>query len=160
MMKFPGLCAAVWLALAPLTVAAQQTAFGSTTVDPDTPVEVESDELSVNQDDGTAEFRGNVVIVQGAMRLSAPRVLVIYDEEGEEVREMEATGGVTMVSGEDAAESQSAFYNIENGKVRLTGDVLLVQGESTLASQDITIDLTTGSAQATGRVKTILNAKD
>ncbi|WP_407493968.1 LptA/OstA family protein [Pseudooceanicola sp. MF1-13] len=154
------LIAALWIALMPVAGFSQQTAFGSATVDPDTPVEVESDELRVNQDDGTAEFIGNVVIVQGPMRLAAPRVLVIYDEEGEEVREMEATGGVTMVSGEDAAEAQSAFYNIENGKVRLTGDVLLVQGESTLASQDMTIDLTTGSAQASGRVKTLLNAKD
>lgn len=154
------LCAAVWLALTPLSLAAQQAAFGSAAVDPDTPVEVESDELRVNQDDGTAEFLGNVVIVQGPMRLSAPRVLVIYDEAGEEVREMEATGGVTMVNGDDAAEAQSAFYNIENGKVRLQGDVLLVQGESTLASQDMTIDLTTGSAQMSGRVKTLLNPKN
>lgn len=146
--------------LSPVPASAQQTAFGATSVDPDTPVEVESDELRVNQADGTAEFVGNVVIVQGVMRLGAPRVLVVYDEAGEKVRRMEATGGVTLVSGPDAAEAQRADYDIEAGKVRLQGDVLLVQGESTLASQDLTIDLTTGSAQMSGRVRTLLNPKN
>ena len=145
---------------APMTALAQQTAFGTTSVDPDTPVEVESDELRVNQSDGSAEFLGNVIIIQGAMRLAAPRVLVIYDEEGEKVQRMEATGGVTLVSGPDAAEAQRADYDIENGDVRLRGDVLLNQGGNTLASQDLTIDLTTGTAQMSGRVKTLLNPKN
>lgn len=144
----------------PQIATAQQTAFGTTSVDPETPVEVESDELKVNQTDGTAEFLGNVLIVQGEMRLSAPRVLVIYDEAGEKVRQMEATGGVTMVSGEDAAEAKTANYDIEKGNVILRGDVLLVQGESTLESQELTIDLATGTAQMSGRVRTLLNPKN
>ena len=94
------------------------------------------------------------------MRLGAPRVLVVYDEAGEKVRRMEATGGVTLISGPDAAEAQRADYDIEAGTVRLQGDVLLVQGDSTLASQDLTIDLTTGSAQMSGRVRTLLNPKN
>lgn len=151
--------AVVLAALLPLSALAQQTAFGTGQVDPEAPVEVESDELRVSETDGTAEFLGNVVIVQGEMRLAAPRVLVVYDEEGERISRMEATGGVTLVSGEDAAESQRADYNIDNGQVVMQGDVLLVQGQSTLSGQRMVVNLTTGNAQMEGRVRTILNQK-
>ncbi|GGE44674.1 organic solvent tolerance protein OstA [Primorskyibacter flagellatus] len=147
------------LLILPSLAFAQQTAFGSGQVDPDQPVEVESDELKVSETDGTAEFLGNVVIVQGEMRLAAPRVLVVYDEEGERIKRLEATGGVTLVSGEDAAEAQRADYDIDGGQVVMTGDVLLVQGKSTLESQRMVVDLNGGTAQMEGRVRTILNQK-
>ena len=61
--------AIIVLSVLPVIAVAQQTAFGSGNVDPDAPVEVESDELQVSEADGTAEFLGNVVIIQGDMRL-------------------------------------------------------------------------------------------
>jgi lipopolysaccharide export system protein LptA len=145
------------LVLWPALAAAQPTAFGSGNVDPDAPVEVESDELSVNEADGTAEFIGNVVIVQGDMRLAASRVLVVYDEAGERISKMEATGGVTLVSGEDAAEASRADYDIDNGEIVLQGNVLVVQGSSTLSGERMVVNLKTGNAQMGGRVRTILN---
>lgn len=145
------------LALWPALAAAQPTAFGSGKVDPDAPVEVESDELSVNEADGTAEFIGNVVIVQGNMRLAASRVRVVYDEAGERISKMEATGGVTLVSGEDAAEASRADYDIDNGEIVLQGNVLVVQGSSTLSGERMVVNLKTGNAQMGGRVRTILN---
>ena len=53
-------------------------AFGTIAQDTSLPVEVSSDELSVDQQTGTAVFTGNVVIGQGDMRLSAQRVMVVY----------------------------------------------------------------------------------
>ncbi|WP_136636214.1 lipopolysaccharide transport periplasmic protein LptA [Pseudooceanicola onchidii] len=153
------LLAIALLSLLPVLAAAQQTAFGSGTTDPEAPVEVESDELKVSEADGTAEFLGNVVIVQGDMRLAAPRVLVVYDEDGERISKMQATGGVTLVSGEDAAEAQQADYDIDAGNVVMQGDVLLVQGQSTLSGQRMVVNLTSGTAQMEGRVRTILNQK-
>ena len=148
------------VALLPAMAAAQQTAFGSGNVDPQAPVEVESDELQVSETDGTAEFIGNVVIIQGEMRLSAPRVLVVYDQDGERISRMQATGGVTLVSGEDAAEAQTADYSIDSGQVVMEGDVLMVQGSSTLSGQRMVVNLETGSAQMAGRVRTVLNPKE
>lgn len=147
------------LALLPVMAMAQQTAFGSGNVDSDAPVEVESDELKVNEADGTAEFIGNVVIVQGDMRLAAPRVLVIYDTAGERISQMQATGGVTLVSGDDAAEAERADYDIDSGQVVMQGDVLVVQGESTLSGQRMVVNLESGDAQMEGRVRTILNPR-
>ena len=143
----------------PVAALAQQSAFGAGGVDPEAPVEVESDELRVSEADGTAEFLGNVVIIQGDMRLAAPRVLVVYDDAGERISRMEATGGVTLVSGEDAAEAQRADYNIDGGQVVMQGDVLLLQGTSTLAGQRMVVNLETGNAQMEGRVRTTLNPR-
>jgi len=134
-----------------------QVAFGSIKADPKAPVEVTADTLDVDQSNGTAEFLGNVVVGQGEMRLTAPRLLVIYKTEGKGIERLEATGGVTLVSGEDAAEAERADYTIDSGVVVMTGNVLLTQGDNALTSQQMTVNLTTGTAQMTGRVKTILN---
>lgn len=132
-------------------------AFG-TADNSDAPVEVEAENLSVNQKDGTAEFTGDVRIVQGEMRLNAPRVLVEYTEDQSAVERLEATGGVTIVSGEDAAESEAADYLVQEGVIVMTGAVTIVQGPNTLSSDKVTIDLDAGTAQMEGRVRTVLQS--
>ena len=133
-----------------------QVAFGGTQQDTDAPVEVTADALSVNQTDGTAIYTGNVVIAQGDMRLAAPRVLVVYSQQAGRIERLEATGGVILVSGEEAAEARRADYNIDAGQVVMTGDVLLTQGPSALTSEKMIVNLDDGTARMTGRVKTVL----
>lgn len=147
------------LAMSAGTAGAQNTsvAFGSIKADPTLPVEVTADTLDVNQVDGSAEFLGNVLIGQGEMRLSAKRVLVIYNEDSSAVERMEATGDVVLVSGPDAAEADRADYAINTGTIVMTGNVLLTQGLNALTSDKMTVNLITGTAQMVGRVKTILN---
>lgn len=135
-------------------------AFGEVKADPSQPVEVTADSLAVNQADGSAEFTGNVLIIQGVMRLSADRVLVIYktDEAGKRgIDQLTATGNVLLVSGPDAAEAERADYSIDKGTIVMSGNVLLNQGDSTLTSNRLEVNLTTGTANMAGRVKTILN---
>ena len=124
--------------------------------DSDAPVEVTADNLSVDQNAGTALFTGNVLIGQGDMRLSAPKVEVFYRTDQSGIERMIATGGVTLVSGEDAAESQNADYDVDAGVIVMTGDVLLTQGLSALSSNRMTVNLDDGTALMTGQVKTIL----
>ena len=140
-------------------LSAQNTnvAFGAIRADTSLPVEVTADVLDVNQENGSAEFRGNVEVGQGEMRLSAARVLVIYDDARSRIKRMEATGGVVLVNGPDAAEAERADYSIDTGVIVMSGDVLLTQGPNALTSQRMTVNLTTGTAQMNGRVRTILN---
>ncbi len=147
--------AVAWLAHG---LAAQGTtvAFGAIKQDTGLPVEVTAEELSVDQNDGTAIFTGDVLIGQGEMRLSAPRVLVVYKQDNSGIDRLEATGGVTLVSGPDAAESSRADYDIDNGTILMTGDVLLTQGQNALTSDRMMVYLENGTAQMNGRVKTIL----
>jgi len=147
---------------APVSSLAQgsQVAFGNTQQDSNLPVEVTAETLDVNQTDNTAVFTGNVVIGQGEMRLSAPRVLVVYKADQSGIQRLEARGGVTIVSGQDAAEGSEADYNIDSGIIELRGDVLLVQGPQALTSDKMLVDTRAGTARMTGRVKTVLQPED
>lgn len=148
--------------LFPVLAGAQgaSVAFGGISQDTDAPVEVSADSLSVNQSAGTAIFTGNVLIVQGDMRLAAPRVLVVYDEEDDAIARLEATGGVTLVSGEDAAEAARADYDIDAGTIVLTGEVLLTQGRNAIGSERMVVRLEDGAAELSGRVRTVLSPGD
>lgn len=137
-----------------------QLAFGIGRADKDAPVEVTAENLSVNQTDGTAVFTGDVRIGQGEMRLSAPRVLVVYFQDRSGIQRLEATGGVTLVNGEDAAEARTADYNIETGMIEMSGDVLLVQGPNTLTADRMSVDTQAGTARMSGRVKTVLQPEN
>ncbi|WP_457772544.1 lipopolysaccharide transport periplasmic protein LptA [Phycobium rhodophyticola] len=146
------------LVLLPSGLMAQgaQIAFGNTKQDTTQPVEVTADNLSVDQNDGTAIFTGNVLIGQGDMRLSAAKVQVFYSEDGGSIKRLFATGGVTIVSGDDAAEAKNADYSIANGTIAMTGNVLLVQKTSAITAERMTIHTKTGTARMEGRVKTVL----
>lgn len=133
-----------------------QVAFGSAAQDGDLPVEVTAENLDVDQTDGTAVFTGNVLIGQGQMRLSAPRVLVVYLEDRSGIARLSATGGVTLVSGEDAAEARKADYDVQTGMIDMEGDVLLVQGSAALTADKMAVDTAAGTARMSGRVKTVL----
>lgn len=145
------------LTLAAPPVVAQDTAFGGMQADITAPVEVAADTLSVNQANGSAVFSGNVVIGQGAMRLSADSVTVVYGDGGQSrIRSLEATGNVTLVSGPDAAEARAATYDVESGDVTLTGDVVLTQGENVLTGERMKVNLASGTARVDGRVRSVL----
>ena len=53
-------------------------AFGGLSHDSTLPVEITADQLQVDQTDGSALFKGNVVAGQGDMRLSANEMKVEY----------------------------------------------------------------------------------
>ena len=149
-----------WIALFALLfvapVAAQTNIdLGGITTNPNAPVEVAADSLSVDQDSGTAIFEGNVVIGQGDLRISAGRAQVVYDGTSGDIASFAASGGVTFATATEAAEAQNANYDLTNGQLVLTGDVLLTQGPSALAAERMTIDVNTGNAQMEGRVRTV-----
>jgi lipopolysaccharide export system protein LptA len=121
-------------------------------------VEVSADSLSVSQKDGSALFTGNVVIGQGDMRLTAPRVLVFYTKDKSGVERLEATGGVTLVNGDQAAEAERADYHVNEGTIRMSGNVLLTQGANTLVSDAMDVDLENGTAKMDGRVRTVFQS--
>ena len=147
----------VCLGAGPVLAQDTRVAFGTAPTDPNQPVEVTADSLNVNQADGSAEFTGEVLVIQGAMRMTADRMFVIYDREASRIARLEATGGVVLVNGPDAAESDRAEYSIDSGVIVMTGSVLLTQGPSVLSSNRMVVNLTTGTAEMAGRVKTILN---
>lgn len=142
----------------PALAQGAEIAFGGLKHDSSLPVEITSDQLSVDQNTGKALFTGDVVIGQGPMRLAATTVEVIYATESSDIAKLLASGGVTITNAGEAAEAQNAEYDLESGTVTLTGNVILTQENSVLSGNRMVIDLNTGTGRMDGRVKTILQS--
>jgi lipopolysaccharide export system protein LptA len=134
--------------------------FGVSAQDPDAPVEVTADSLAINQENGSAEFAGNVMIIQGDMKMQAPLVNVFYNEAQDGVERLVGNGGVMIVSGQDTAEAETAEYDVEGGLIYMRGKVILVQGINSISSETMTVNLNDSTAQMHGRVRTVLRPKD
>lgn len=137
-----------------LAQAQMDLSLGDVAADGTTPVEVTADSLTVDQDSGKAVFAGNVLVVQGDIRIGAASVEVFYDAEGSAITRLMATGGVTFATATEAAESANADYDLASGTLVLTGDVLLKQGNAALSADTMTVNLNDGTATLEGRVRT------
>lgn len=129
--------------------------FATTPEDAESPIEITADSLELNQESGFAIFKGDVVAGQGTMRLSAAEVRVEYGENGSEISQMIATGGVIFISGEEAAEAETAIYEVASSQIRMTGNVLVTQGQSALSGETLILDTATGNGKIEGRVRTV-----
>lgn len=146
---------ALAICAAPVAVAeGTNVAFGGLKADTSLPVEMKSDALAVNQADGNAVFTGNVVVTQGAMKLSAAEIRVEYSADKKAIETLYATGGVLLVNAADAAQADQAIYTISSGEVVMTGNVVLTQGQAAMSSQKLIIDLKSGTGRMDGRVTT------
>ena len=147
-------------ALPGAALAQTQVPFSGLGVDRSAAVEVEAAALDLDQEAGTAEFTGEVLVVQGGMRLAADRLSVEYaadpDTGRNRIRLMRATGNVTLVTPQDAAEAAGAVYDLDAGRITLEGDVLLTQGGNALAGDRLVIELATGTGRIEGRVRTVI----
>jgi lipopolysaccharide export system protein LptA len=143
------------LLLPGLALAQTNLSLGDIATNADTPVEVTADSLAVDQDTGRAVFSGNVIVVQGDIRIGAGKVEVLYDAEGGAITRLVASDGITFATATEAAEASEADYDLATGLLILTGQVLLTQGKNALAAERMTVNLRDGSAQLDGRVRTV-----
>lgn len=137
-----------------------QVNFGGIQNDPDAPIEVTSNQLDVNQDEGWAIFTGDVIVGQGEMRLFAPWVKVFYTEGGGDIERVEAKDGVTLVNGPEAAEGETAVYTLSDSMIVMVGDVLVTQGGSAVSGDTLRANMDTGEARVEGRVRSLLTGDD
>jgi lipopolysaccharide export system protein LptA len=155
------LLAALLLAALPVPAAAQaQVPFAGLDTDRSAPIELSADALEVDQAAGTARFTGNVVVAQGGLRLAAARVRVDYaiapDTGRNRIARLHAEGGVTLVTPEDAAEAESAVYDLDSGEIVMQGGVVLTQGGNALAGDRLVIDLDRQTGRIEGRVRSVI----
>jgi lipopolysaccharide export system protein LptA len=160
MIRAISLAAFALLVAGPVEAQGTEIAFGGLKADTSQPVQVTADGLSVDQTDGNAVFTGNVVVTQGALKLTAAELHVEYATGADQkIERMHATGGVTLVNGTEAAQAQEAVYEVAAESVIMRGDVVLTQGKNAMSGQTLTVDLTTGKGRMEGRVTTILQPK-
>ncbi len=158
------------LLLAPMLVARPAAAAQSSAVlpggDAKEPINIDAAKLDYFDKEQKLVYSGNVVATQGQSKLKAS-VLVLFltpkeasDQPGapsssSELRRMEATGPVTVVSKDQIGTGDSGVYEKSENKVYLIGNVTLTQGPNVTKGDKLIYDLTTRQAVVTGRVKSM-----
>lgn len=144
-----------------LSAHAQDTAiaFKALKAASDQPVEITADSLEISQENRSAVFKGNVLVVQGDVRLRANEILVDYVEgDKTKIDRLTANGDVLLASPSEAAEAETAVYSLTSREIEMSGNVLLTQGASVMSGQVLFVNLEAGTGRMEGRVKTILNS--
>lgn len=144
------------LCLAPHAQAqAVSDAFSNLSVESDTPVKIEADQLEVDDNDKFAMFSGNVVVKQGTTTMRTSRLKVFYQGEGtavegdasQRVSRLEATGDVVVTADGQTATGDWAIFEMATQEVRLGGKVVLSQGKNVLRGTDLIVNLETGQSK-------------
>lgn len=121
--------------------------------DRNAPVNVEADRIEVQDRADRAIFLGNVRAQQGNMTLSAGRLTVAYSGQGGEsvqIRRIDASGGVMLVSPSETARGQLAIYDLDQRLITMLGGVVLEQGANIVRGGRLVINLDTGRAVMDG----------
>lgn len=146
-----------------LPAAAQeglQISFGQSLRLEGSALEVTADQLSVDQTTGATEFSGNVLAVQGEMRIAAQSLRLEYATGAQtgtqRISRLVASGGVTMATPTEALESREAVYSLDAQTLEMTGAVMLVQGANVLSGERFIADLGAGTGRMIGRVRTVI----
>jgi lipopolysaccharide export system protein LptA len=129
------------------------------TIDTNLPVEIESQQLEIMQQENKSIFSGNVVATQGDMTLSADELSVFFIEENQ-IDRLEAVGNVRFSQLDKIATSDKAVYHQLNGVLLLIGDAKVQQGKNLVSGDEITFyvqenrSVVKGSSQQ--RVKAVI----
>lgn len=107
----------------------------------DQPLRITSQELEADNKNSVITFSGNVVAKQGNMTIYADVARVYYEkkEEGNEIREMVATGNVKIQEADRLATGQNAVFTNAEQKIVLTGQPKVWQGKDMVSGEKITI---------------------
>lgn len=158
--EFYAMLAMILASYAPLPAYSQQSgapAGINFKHDSSQPIEITADALDVAQSDQTAIFTGNVVAIQGDLRLGSDNLRVYYRQGDERaasegaISKIDAIGAVAISSPRETATSEWAVYEVDTGQITLGGKVVLTRGENVLRGEQLVIDLETGQSRIVGQ---------
>ncbi|MWV26526.1 LptA/OstA family protein [Aurantiacibacter rhizosphaerae] len=115
------------------------------------PVSYAADRIELQDRQNRVVLSGDVVITQGDLRLTAARTTVAYTDAGTlRIQRIDATGGVTVVRGNERASGNAAVYDFNRRVIVLSGNVALRRGGDTLDGGRLVIDLNSGLSSVDG----------
>jgi lipopolysaccharide export system protein LptA len=128
------------------------------------PINIVSNSLEVRDKEKIATFIDNVKLTQGDTILETKRLIVYYDEQtpvgsnarrgpsapggsGQNIRRLEAKGGVVVTQKDQTAVGDEGVYDMKTNSVTLTGKVVVTQGPNTITGTRLWVDLATGTSR-------------
>ena len=116
------------------------------------PVNYAADRIELQDKQNRVVLSGNVDITQAELQMRAARTTVAYTDGGNlQIQRIDATGGVTVMRGNERASGDAAVYDFNRKIITLVGNVALRRGTDTLNGGRLVIDLTTGLSNIDGR---------
>jgi lipopolysaccharide export system protein LptA len=111
------------------------------------PIDVHADKFSADLNAKTFTYSGNVIVIQGDIRMHAADVKV-NTADGKAPTTIVATGGVVVDSpGSGTATGDAGTYDVPNHLVTLTGrKVVLVHNKDISSGTKLTVNLVTNVA--------------
>jgi len=113
--------------------------------DKDQPVNIEADSVDINEATETAIYRGNVMLTQGSIKITANKVVV--NKFQSENPYIIATGNLVHFSQLPDPKSPrikgqalKTEYEMNSGKMQLTGKAVLTKGKNTFKNDRIIYD--------------------
>jgi lipopolysaccharide export system protein LptA len=151
----------------------------------DEPIQIESDKLEIHDQEHTADFTGNVKVVQGTTTLQAGHMTVFYKAKGgdagagadtkaaaasasissgnADIDHILVTDKVFLSSGTQTATADNGSFDMAQQLFILKGDkVVLSDGPNVFTGCQLTVHMETGQAQLDscgGRVQIQLDPK-
>lgn len=138
--------------------AQQNTRMTGLKLEGDEPIQIESDNLEVRENDGVAIFTGNVSVVQGPTLLRSGKMTVYYDTSGgsattgsADIDRLEVEGKVYVRSETQVATGDQGSFDMKKEVLVLTGkEVVLSEGENVVVGCKLTVQMATGLARLEG----------
>jgi lipopolysaccharide export system protein LptA len=141
--------------------------------DKDQPVQIEAASLEVRDKDKKATFSGDVQVVQGDTTMKCQKLVVFYGQEvgiaqagapapdakpaptsalpgpkgAQNIRRIEARGGVTVITKDQNASGDLGVYDLMAKTITLTGNVVVSQGQNVIHGERVVVDTVTGNAR-------------
>lgn len=116
------------------------------------PVDFAAGSIEVQDRADRVVLDGGVRVTQAGMVVTAPRMTVAYTRSGgTDVNRLDATGGVTVVKGDETAKGNVAIYDLDKRLITMVGNVELRQRGNHLRGGRLVIDLSSGRATVDGR---------
>jgi lipopolysaccharide export system protein LptA len=141
----------------------------------DAPIQIDAATLEVQDKNKMATFSGDVQVVQGDMTIKCQTLVVFYGAEHgaagqiaagvnqpaagsppatktvmpqgqQDIRRIEARGGVTVISKDQNASGDIGVYDLKRKSITLTGNVTVSQGKNVLHGDRVVVDTVTGNA--------------
>jgi lipopolysaccharide export system protein LptA len=138
----------------------------------DQPVTIQSSVLVFQ--DKVATFTGNVHVTQGDTEMRSKVLVVFYVDSSkpgpapattktaqlgsgeQQIRRIEATGGVLVTQKEQNAAGDSGIFDIQSNTVTLNGNVVVTRGKEVAEGQRLVVDLGTGVSRIEGGAKMLV----
>lgn len=114
-------------------------------------LQIEADEMLFDYDHGELRYSGNVKVVHGDVSMRADRMVLNFNPGRiKSLRQIEATGKVEVLRGEERAVGEHATYDPDRRIITLTGKASLGSAGNSIGGESVVVYLAERRAEVKG----------